>query len=187
MPNFAEVTLRALCYSYIYIQLKFVCVCSFIVRKRYTDLYHTWHAYSLGPGREYRGMKSPGKVSWFRVPVRTVPVARKLSTIEERRQDQSCLFRRGDYRNRAHYPKHLSWVQVPMKMVSGARKLNTIEERRKEQNCLFWAEVTGTKVTNPKAVLGSSFSEYVGFRDNNFFLLFNDTYRMISPIVSFGK
>jgi hypothetical protein len=34
--------------------------------------------------------------------VRAVPVARKLSTIEERRQDQSCLFRQGDYTNKGH-------------------------------------------------------------------------------------
>jgi hypothetical protein len=34
--------------------------------------------------------------------VRVLPVARKLSTIQERRQDQSCVFRREDYRNRGH-------------------------------------------------------------------------------------
>jgi hypothetical protein len=33
-----------------------------------------------------------------------VPVVRKLSTIEERCQDQSCLFRREDFRNKGHNP-----------------------------------------------------------------------------------
>jgi hypothetical protein len=37
--------------------------------------------------------------------VRALSVARKLSTIEERRQDQSCLFGRGDYRNKRQTPK----------------------------------------------------------------------------------
>jgi hypothetical protein len=31
--------------------------------------------------------------------MKMVLVARKLSIIEERRHDQSCLFRRGDYRS----------------------------------------------------------------------------------------
>jgi hypothetical protein len=34
----------------------------------------------------------------LRVSVRLVSVAGKLSTIEERRQDQSCLYLNGDYR-----------------------------------------------------------------------------------------
>jgi hypothetical protein len=78
------------------------------------------------------------KGSWVRFPVRAVPVAQKLSTIEERRQDQSYLFRRGDYRNKDHNPpKKLSWVPFPVKTVSVARKLSTIEELRQDQSCLF--------------------------------------------------
>jgi hypothetical protein len=76
-------------------------------------------------------------VYWVRFPVRAVPVARKRSTIEERRQDQSCLFERWDYRNEGRKPPKLSWVRFPVKMVSVDRKLITIEERRKDQNCLF--------------------------------------------------
>jgi hypothetical protein len=53
-----------------------------------------------------------------------------------------------------------------MKKVSIARKLSTIDERR-QQNC--FNEVTGTKVTNPETVLGSSLGEGVGFRDNFFY------------------
>jgi hypothetical protein len=50
----------------------------------------TWHAYSLGQGREHRKVKTP-EVSRVRVSMRAVPVTRKLNTIEEQRQDQGCL------------------------------------------------------------------------------------------------
>jgi galactose-1-phosphate uridylyltransferase len=75
-------------------------------------------------------------VSPDRFPVRAVPVPRKLSTIEERRQDQSCLFQRGDFRNKGHNPEKLSRVRVLTRMVSVARNLSTIEEQRQE-NKLF--------------------------------------------------
>jgi hypothetical protein len=39
---------------------------------------------------------NPENLSWVRVSVRMVSVARNLSTIEERLQDQSCLFQLGD-------------------------------------------------------------------------------------------
>jgi hypothetical protein len=41
-------------------------------------------------------------LSWVRVLVKMVSVARKLSTIEERRQYQIRFFRRGYYGNRSH-------------------------------------------------------------------------------------
>jgi hypothetical protein len=47
---------------------------------------------------------NPEKVSWVRALV-SVLLARKLSTIEEQRQYQSCSFRRGDYKNEATTPK----------------------------------------------------------------------------------
>jgi hypothetical protein len=65
-----------------------------------------------------------------------------------------------------HNPEKLSWVRVSVKIVSVARKLSTIEERRKEQNCFLGEEITGTKVTNPKTLLGSSLGEDVRFRDD---------------------
>jgi hypothetical protein len=43
-------------------------------------------------------------------------------------------------------------------------------------------DITETKVTNSKNALGSSLGED-GFRDN-FCMLFNDTYQMISPVIS---
>jgi hypothetical protein len=73
------------------------------------------------------------KLSQVRVPVRVVPVARKLSTTEERRRDQSCLLRRGDCITTGLKPKKLSWVCVPVRVVTAARKLNSIEERRRNQ------------------------------------------------------
>jgi hypothetical protein len=42
----------------------------------------------------------------------------------------------------------------------------------------FGEKITGTKVTNPKTVLGSSLGEDVGFRDNN--NLFYDIQRYVS-------
>jgi hypothetical protein len=44
----------------------------------------------------------------------------KLSKIEQRRQDRSYLFGRGDYRNNEHNFEELSWVRVPVKMFPGA-------------------------------------------------------------------
>jgi hypothetical protein len=76
------------------------------------------------------------KVPWLRFLVKVVPVARKLSTIEEWRQDQSYLFRRGYYRNKGHNSEKLSWVRVPVWMVFGAQKLSTTEEWRQDQNVL---------------------------------------------------
>jgi hypothetical protein len=57
---------------------------------------------------------------------RLLSVARKLSTIEEQRQDQSCLFLRGVYRNKGYNAGKLSWVRVPMKIFSVPRVLSLI-------------------------------------------------------------
>jgi hypothetical protein len=77
------------------------------------------------------------KMSCVRVPVGKVTTAQKLSTIEKQRKCQSCLFRRGDYRNEGQNAKNLSCVRVPVKMVYVARKLRTIEKRHQHQSCLF--------------------------------------------------
>jgi hypothetical protein len=42
--------------------------------------------------------------SWVWVPLNMIYVARKLSMIEERRQDQNRLFRSGGHRNEGHSP-----------------------------------------------------------------------------------
>jgi hypothetical protein len=46
-----------------------------------------------------------------------IPVARKLSTIEERRQGRSCSFGRRDYRRLRSQTRKLSWVRVPVKIL----------------------------------------------------------------------
>jgi hypothetical protein len=97
--------------------------------------------------------QNTGKVSRIRVPVRAVPIARKISKIEERRQGQSCLPRRGDYREKEQNREKLSCIRVPVKMVPVARKLSTIEERPQDQNC-FEEEITCSKVTNPNICSG---------------------------------
>jgi hypothetical protein len=113
-------------------------------------------------------------------------VTRKLSTARERRQKQSCLFRKGDYRNKAMTRENY-WVRFPMRMVSLARKLRKIE-RCQHQNSS--GKITGTKVINSKTVLSSSLGKDVAFRDNNNnnnnnVVIFNDTYRAIRFMVSF--
>jgi hypothetical protein len=42
--------------------------------------------------------------------MRVVAVAWKLSMIEERLQEQSCLFQTGDYGNKGHSLDKLTWV-----------------------------------------------------------------------------
>jgi hypothetical protein len=71
-------------------------------------------------------------------------------------------------------PEKLSCVCVPVKTLSVSRKLRAIEERRKTK---LFRRVTGSKVKNPKNVLGSSLSKDVRFTDNNNtnFILFNYT------------
>jgi hypothetical protein len=46
------------------------------------------------------------KLSGVRVPVKVVLVVPKQNTTEEQREDQSCLFRREDYRNKDTTPKN---------------------------------------------------------------------------------
>lgn len=55
--------------------------------------------------------------------MRTNLEGRKPSTTEERRQEQICLFRRGDYRNKDHNPESLSLVRVPVKMFSAVLEI----------------------------------------------------------------
>jgi hypothetical protein len=114
--------------------------------------------------------------------MRAVPVARKLSTIEEWCQDQSCLFRR-DYRNKDHDIEKLSWVQVLTRMVSVARKLSTIQERLQSTFVRFCEEITGTNVTNSKTVLGSCPGEDVGLG----IIFFYDIQRYVSNDQACGK
>jgi hypothetical protein len=79
------------------------------------------------------------------VPLRAVPVAWKLSTTEERLQDQSCLLQRGDYTNTGRNIEKLAWVRVPVRAAPVVRKLSTIEERHQDRVVSFEEDVTGTQ------------------------------------------
>jgi hypothetical protein len=80
-----------------------VCVCACVrgrARARvYAHLYlengkislqDTWQLYVLEPGRDFRQVKTL-KVSGVRATMGTVSVARKVSTVKERRRDRSCF------------------------------------------------------------------------------------------------
>jgi hypothetical protein len=79
--------------------------------------------------------------------VKAVSVARKLSTIKEWRQEQTCFgFKEKNNRNKSGKPQKLFWFRVRLKMVFVSRKSIMIKERRKEQTC-FGKEITGFKFT----------------------------------------
>jgi hypothetical protein len=129
--------------------------------------------------RFWEGQNSE-KLSWVPVPVRAVPVARKLSTIEERRQDQSCLFRSGNYKNKGHNPENCPGFESRWECFCS---LETKHDRRmapRQKNVCFGEEITGTKVTNPKFVLVKVLGLGICFP-----MLFSDTYRLIRPLESF--
>jgi hypothetical protein len=76
-----------------------------------------------GQGRQSRETvlgSSPGEGNFF---------SSELSTIEERHQEQSCLFRRGDCRNKGHNPKPLPSVRVAVKIFCVPWKLMMAEHR----------------------------------------------------------
>lgn len=59
-----------------------------------------------------------------------------LSTIKERRQDQSWFFHRKDYRKK--WQRRMCVLgSVPVKVISLARNIGTTEEQSREQRCLF--------------------------------------------------
>jgi hypothetical protein len=115
-----------------------VCVCVFAYSSRTEQPIYTKLGILVASDqrRFYKG-QNPGKLSCVRVSARAVTVAERLRTIEEPRPDQSCLLRRGDYRNKYHNPEKSSWICVPVKIVSVARRPITIQEWRQDQSCLF--------------------------------------------------
>jgi hypothetical protein len=107
--------------------------------------------------KDILGRPNSGNVTWVRVLERSVPVARKLSTIEERRKDQNCLFRRGNYRNEDQNPENLSCIRVPVKTVLCSSETKhdrrtaqkpklfvsagKLQERRSQTRKLSWVRV----------------------------------------------
>jgi hypothetical protein len=106
-------------------------------------------------GEERTGSKArnPKKLSWVRVRIKMVSIARKIKHDRKRRPDQSCLFRRGNHSNE----DCLSWVGIPVNTVSLARKPSTIEEQCQDKGCFFRRENYKNKGNNyEKSVLSSS-------------------------------
>lgn len=68
-----------------------------------------------------------------------------------------------------------------MKAYSVARKPRTVDETRANNKFIYFGvEITETNIPTPKNALGWTLGADVGFRDdNNFYVIFNDTYRMI--------
>jgi hypothetical protein len=46
-------------------KIEIVGVCVYVARERKTNLHHTWHAYSLKPGRDFRKFRTPKKCPGF--------------------------------------------------------------------------------------------------------------------------
>jgi hypothetical protein len=84
------------------------CVCSLTARERIYQFAQNLACLFLETRKRIQKRGNSENLSLIRVPMNIVSVARKLSTIEERRQDQSCLFRKGDYRNKGRKPRNCS-------------------------------------------------------------------------------
>jgi hypothetical protein len=79
------------CLLYIKLEILGVCVCSLIAQKRINRFVPNLACLFFEiKKRIYKGYNSE-KVSWVRVPVKMVSVARKISSIEEQRKEQNCL------------------------------------------------------------------------------------------------
>jgi hypothetical protein len=75
-------------------------------------------------------------MSWVRFPVKMLSVAWILSKTEERRQDQSCLFRRGEKETNATTTKTVLGSSPDGEILCSS-KLSTREERRLGKICWF--------------------------------------------------
>jgi hypothetical protein len=95
-------TVTSSCLTLYKIESVGLCVCSLLARDRIHRFVQTLACLFLETSKRTQEGHHSGKLSRVWVPVRAVPVARKLSTIEERRWDQSCLPRREDGRNKGH-------------------------------------------------------------------------------------
>jgi hypothetical protein len=80
--------------------------------------------------------QNPEKFSRVRFPVKMVSVCPKVSTTEERRQDKSCLFRRGDYsnkRNTENWPRFESSSKTKHQRRTAPRQKLVVLERRLQE------------------------------------------------------
>jgi hypothetical protein len=84
-----------------------VYVCSLLARERTNRFAPNLDALSLRPGREHRSKLR--KMSRVRVPVRALPVARNLSTIEEKHKPKLFVLKRRLQKQRHICPAFESW------------------------------------------------------------------------------
>jgi hypothetical protein len=88
-----------------------------------------------------------------------VAVGQKLSTLEEMRQGQSCMFHTGYYRNKGWNPDKQTWVPFPTKLFS---ELEGKHDRRMKQRPDLFVSVRKLQEQRPKSytcALGLSPSE----------------------------
>jgi hypothetical protein len=70
--------------------------------------------------------------------------------IREGRPDQSCLLRRGDYRNKDHKPEILSWIRVLVRLFAVAQTTTRQKNGAKTKVVGFHEKVTVTVATTRK-------------------------------------
>jgi hypothetical protein len=126
-----------------------------------------WNLACLKPGRYFWKVKIP-KVSWVRVPMKMVSVARKLSTIEERRQDQICLFQRGDYKTEAVIPNICPGFESQWRCFVYVGNQAGWKNRTENKTVCI-----ATKFIDLKTLLGSRPGVDVRFMNNNIFLWYS--------------
>jgi hypothetical protein len=108
-------------------------------------------------------------MSWVRFPVRTLTVARKVSTIEETHKIHSCLFEEWIIETKTRTPRNCPgfdsrWRWFLLFGNKGEQKHGT-----KAVHVRCSKGIIGTEVTDTKITLGSSLCEEVWFRDNGNF------------------
>jgi hypothetical protein len=130
-------------------------VCSLLAWERMTQFSSDFACFCIWTKKRWNFEK----VFWVRVPVRVVPVPRKLSAIEERRQDRSCFFRRRNCWNEGNNREGLPWIRVPVNMVSAANS-ETNHDRRTAPSCLLRRGDYRNKVCSPEKIVSTSCVEH---------------------------
>jgi hypothetical protein len=93
--------------------------------------------------------------------VRLVDVAQELSTIEERLEEQSCLFQTGSYSNKSHNSKKLFWVSIPNVIFCGLESKHYRRTVPRQMLLVSDRKLEEQRSQCYKSVLGSSPDEYI--------------------------
>jgi hypothetical protein len=133
-----------------------MCSCSLVARK---GIPKSAPALAYWTRKTIENCQNLEKKFRVRVPESVVSVARKLNTIAKGCQDQNCLLRRGDCRNKGQNPETVLGLR-PGEDGFVARKLNTIENGDKTRMFCFRGKITGTNVISQNSSLCSSHGDY---------------------------